>query len=150
MDFTEKFVSRDDRFKGRIFSVSVDDIIQPDGKPSKREVVHHNGAVCVAPLTDDNTLVFVRQYRYPMAEVMLELPAGRIEPGEDPVETAKRELIEEAGRLNVPGRPIQYRTTPDFLRTFGLSSLEDLPEIDRVEFGSAEAEAAAEAAEQPQ
>jgi len=93
MDFTEKFVSRDDRFKGRIFSVSVDDIIQPDGKPSKREVVHHNGAVCVAPLTDDNTLAFVRQYRYPMAEVMLELPAGRIEPGEDPVETAKRELI---------------------------------------------------------
>ena len=50
-----------------------------------------------------------------------------------------KHLICEAGRLNVPGRPIQYQTTPDFLRTFGLSSLEDLPEIDRVEFSKAEA-----------
>ena len=58
-----------------------------------------------------------------------------------------KHLICEAGRLNVPGRPIQYQTTPDFLRTFGLSSLEELPEIDRVEFGAAEVEAAAEAAE---
>ena len=46
-----------------------------------------------------------------------------------------KKLIEEAGRLNVPGRPIQYKTTPDFLRTFGLSSLEDLPAIDRVDLG---------------
>ena len=46
-----------------------------------------------------------------------------------------KKLIEEAGRLNVPGRPIQYRTTSDFLRTFGLNSLEDLPEIDKVELG---------------
>ena len=46
-----------------------------------------------------------------------------------------KKLIEEAGRLNVPGRPIQYRTTPDFLRTFGLSSLEELPPIDKINFG---------------
>lgn len=61
-----------------------------------------------------------------------------------------KHLICEAGRLNVPGRPIQYQTTPDFLRTFGLSSLEDLPEIDRVEFSKAEPEAAAEPAEAAQ
>ena len=54
-----------------------------------------------------------------------------------------KKLIEECGRLNVPGRPIQYRTTPDFLRTFGLSSLSELPEIDRMQFGKA-AELAAE------
>lgn len=59
-----------------------------------------------------------------------------------------KHLIEEAGRLNVPGRPIQYRTTPDFLRTFGLSSLEELPEIEKVEFGKTEAELSPEAAEQ--
>lgn len=62
-----------------------------------------------------------------------------------------KNLICEAGRLNVPGRPIQYATTPDFLRTFGLSTLEDLPEIDRVEFSKVAAEeAAAEVAEQAQ
>jgi len=55
-----------------------------------------------------------------------------------------KHLIEEAGRLNVPGRPIQYRTTPDFLRTFGLSSLEELPEIEKVEFGKTEVEEAVE------
>ena len=58
-----------------------------------------------------------------------------------------KHLICEAGRLNVPGRPIQYQTTPDFLRTFGLNSLEDLPEIDLVEFGKTEPEAAVETAE---
>ena len=54
-----------------------------------------------------------------------------------------KKLIEEAGRLNVPGRPIQYKTTPDFLRTFGISSLEELPEIEKVSFGEPVAEAAA-------
>ena len=60
-----------------------------------------------------------------------------------------KKLIEEAGRLNVPGRPIQYRTTPDFLRTFGLSSLEELPAIEKVSFGEpvSQEEPAAEAAE---
>ncbi len=59
-----------------------------------------------------------------------------------------KRLIEECGRLNVPGRPIQYRTTPDFLRTFGLSSLAELPEIDRMQFGKAAELAAKQAAEQ--
>ena len=61
-----------------------------------------------------------------------------------------KNLICEAGRLNVPGRPIQYATTPDFLRTFGLSTLEDLPEIDRVEFSKGGTEEAAETAETAQ
>ena len=59
-----------------------------------------------------------------------------------------KKLIEDAGRLNVPGRPIQYRTTPDFLRTFGLSSLEELPEIEKVNFGEPIAEEAAPQAPQ--
>lgn len=97
MDLTEKKVSSEEKFNGRIFKVVLDDIILPDGKPSKREVVQHRGAVCIAPLTQDNKLYFVRQYRYPMQEVILELPAGRIEQGESTLETAKRELAEETG-----------------------------------------------------
>lgn len=97
MKFEERFLARDEKFSGRIFKVVVDDIELPDGKPSKREVVLHQGAVCIAPVTEDNKLIFVRQYRYPMAEVMLELPAGRIEPNEEPRVTATRELAEETG-----------------------------------------------------
>lgn len=61
-----------------------------------------------------------------------------------------KKLIEEAGRLNVPGRPILYRTTPDFLRTFGLSSLEELPEIDKVDFGVTEEQLTMEEAPNPE
>lgn len=88
-------------------------------------------------------------YYQPATKAMVEKIRG-VDSSYSITALMNKHLICEAGRLNVPGRPIQYRTTPDFLRTFGLSSLEDLPEIDRVEFGSAEAEAAAEAAEQPQ
>ena len=71
----------------------------PDGKPCTREVVEHNGGVCVAALTDENELIFVRQFRYPYMEVILELPAGKLEKGEDPFEAGKRELEEETGTV---------------------------------------------------
>lgn len=99
MNFEEKQIKRQEMFSGRIFKTVVDDIKLPDGNDSKREVVLHNGAVCIAPVTENNELVFVRQYRYPMQEVLTELPAGRIEPNEEPIKTAHRELIEEAGLL---------------------------------------------------
>lgn len=97
MKLEEKQVNSTEKFSGYIFKVAVDDIELPDGNPAKREVVIHRGAVCIAPLTADNKLYFVRQYRYPMHEILLELPAGRIEAGEDPRNTAERELAEEAG-----------------------------------------------------
>lgn len=71
MDFTEKTVSRKEIFEGRIFNVHVDDILLPDGKPSFREIVEHPGGVCIAALTDDNKLAFVRQFRYPYSAVLL-------------------------------------------------------------------------------
>lgn len=84
-------------YQGRIIEVRNDTVRLPNGKLASREVVDHCGGVTVAALTDDNCLLFVRQYRYPHDEVLLELPAGKLEPGEDPFEAGKRELLEEVG-----------------------------------------------------
>ena len=97
MDFFEKTLGTKDIFKGKVFSVHVDDIELPDGSKSFREVVEHSGGVCVAAITDEDELFFVRQYRYPYGRVLLELPAGKLEKGEDPLEAGKRELQEECG-----------------------------------------------------
>ena len=97
MDFTEKTLSQKTIYEGRIITVHVDDIELPDGKKSKREVVEHSGGVCVAALTEDKKLKFVRQYRYPYKRELLELPAGKLEKGEDPMKAGIRELEEECG-----------------------------------------------------
>ena len=99
MDFTEKPVKQDYIFKGKIVNLRVDDARLPDGSIAKREVVEHPGGVCVAALTDREELLFVEQFRYPYGEVVLELPAGKLEYGEDPFEAAKRELFEETGLI---------------------------------------------------
>ena len=97
MDLTEKTLKETTIFDGRIIRVHVDDIELPNGKPATREIVEHPGGVCVAALTDRNTLTFVRQYRYPYHKVLLELPAGKLEKGEDPLTAGLRELEEECG-----------------------------------------------------
>ena len=84
-------------FEGRIIRVHVDDVTLENGQPAKREVVDHPGGVSVACLTDQNELIFVRQFRYPYKEELLELPAGKLERGEDPFEAMKREQLEETG-----------------------------------------------------
>ncbi len=99
MDMTEKPVNREYIFKGRIINLRVDDALLPDGTVAKREVVEHPGGVCVAALTENNELLFVEQFRYPYSEVVLELPAGKLEYGEDPFEAGKRELREETGAV---------------------------------------------------
>lgn len=97
MDFSEKTLSQEYKFTGRIINLRVDKILLPDGKAAEREVVEHPGGVCIAPLTENNELIFVEQYRYPYSENVLELPAGKLEYGEDPFEAGKRELQEETG-----------------------------------------------------
>lgn len=97
MDLTEKPVKQDYIYKGKIVNLRVDDALLPNGTTAKREVVEHPGGVCVAALTDNNELMFVEQFRYPYFEVVLELPAGKLEYGEDPFEAGKRELREETG-----------------------------------------------------
>lgn len=97
MDLTEKTRKQTDIYNGRIIHVRVDDVELPNGRPAKREVVDHPGGVCIAALTDKQELLFVEQFRYPYKEVVLELPAGKLEYGEDPLEAGKRELREETG-----------------------------------------------------
>lgn len=97
MDLTEKPVKQDYIYKGKIVNLRVDDALLPNGTTAKREIVEHPGGVCVAALTDNNELMFVEQFRYPYFEVVLELPAGKLEYGEDPFEAGKRELREETG-----------------------------------------------------
>ena len=99
MDLTEKQISFDYKFKGKIVNLRVDDALLPNGTTAKREIVEHNGGVCVAPLDKDYNLYFVKQFRYPYMEVVTELPAGKLEKGEDPFEAGKRELKEETGAI---------------------------------------------------
>ena len=97
MELTEKTLNSKVMFEGRILKMMVDDVELPDGSTSFREIVGHPGGVCVAPIDDDNNLYFVKQYRYPYHEIVLELPAGKLEKGMSPLDNGKRELKEEIG-----------------------------------------------------
>ncbi len=97
MDLTERFVSREDKFSGRILTVHVDTVTLPDGSLATREVADHPGGVAIVALDDDNNVLLVEQYRYVFNEPVLEIPAGKLEKGEDPYLAALRELKEETG-----------------------------------------------------
>lgn len=97
MKLYEKTLSEKPIYTGKIIRVHVDEVELENGKTAIREVVEHPGGVSVAVLTEKNELIFVRQFRYPYHKVLLELPAGKLEPGEDPFEAVKREQMEETG-----------------------------------------------------
>ena len=84
-------------FNGRVIRVTVDTVRLENGNTSTREIVHHHGGACVLPVDDEGNVYMVRQFRYAMGEEIWELPAGKLEAGEDPFEAAKRELAEECG-----------------------------------------------------
>lgn len=96
MNLTEKTVKQNVVFEGKIIRVRCDDARLPDGKPCKREVVDHAGGASVLYVREGKVLL-VRQFRYPYMEETLEIPAGKLNPGEDPAQTAARELAEETG-----------------------------------------------------
>lgn len=97
MELFEKTLESKEIFDGKVIRVTHDKVQLPNGKTSLREVVDHPGGVCIAALNDKDELYFVRQYRYPYHEVVLELPAGKLEKGQTPLENGKRELKEEVG-----------------------------------------------------
>lgn len=97
MNLRETPVEQQIQYEGRIIRLRVDKAQLPNGKIATREVVEHNGGVCIAALTEQQELLFVRQFRYPYQEVVLELPAGKIDKGEEPLACGKRELTEETG-----------------------------------------------------
>ncbi|NLI54838.1 MAG: NUDIX hydrolase [Clostridiales bacterium] len=97
MDLTEERVSSEEVYGGKLVHLFRDTARLPNGKLATREVLRLPGAVAVVPLTSEGNVILVRQYRYPFAEVMLEIPAGKLDPGEDPADCARRELSEETG-----------------------------------------------------
>ena len=96
-DLTETMLSREDKFQGRIVSVHVDQVRLPNGNTAPREVVDHAGGVSVLALDENNNVLTVTQYRYVFGRNLLELPAGKLDPNEDPAVGALRELKEETG-----------------------------------------------------
>ena len=96
-DLTEKTLSREEKYQGNILSLHVDQVQLPNGKTSFREVVEHVDGVAVLALDDRNNVLTVTQYRYVIGKPLLEIPAGKLEPGEDPFEAMKREQLEETG-----------------------------------------------------
>jgi ADP-ribose pyrophosphatase len=93
----EKPLTEDVMWTGRIFNVNRLRVELPDGRQALRDVVRHPGAVAVVALTDDGRICLVRQYRTSLARVTVEIPAGKLDPGEDPLACARRELKEETG-----------------------------------------------------
>ena len=96
-DFTETRVDGRLAYDGALLKLHEDTVRLPDGKLTRREWVKHPGAVVMLALLDESTILLERQYRYPLARHFLELPAGKIEPGEEHLLTAQRELQEECG-----------------------------------------------------
>lgn len=97
MAHTETMLESKEIFNGRVIRVTVDKVQLEDGTTSTREIVHHHGGACILPVDADGSVTMVRQFRYAFGEEIWELPAGKLEPGEDPFESAKRELSEECG-----------------------------------------------------
>ncbi|MCF7807660.1 MAG: NUDIX hydrolase [Candidatus Marinimicrobia bacterium] len=97
LNLTEKRLSRETVFKGRLLHVVRDEAELPNGHLTTREGILHPGAVVIIPFLDEKTLIMERQYRYMPDQIFIELPAGKLDPGEEHLMTGKRELLEETG-----------------------------------------------------
>jgi ADP-ribose pyrophosphatase len=142
-----KVLSSTVAFQSRVFHVTSDDVIEPGGAHVQRDVIRHNGSVVVLAVDSskskrDPGILLIRQYRHAAGKFLLELPAGRIEPGEPALAAAKRELIEETGyRAKRWSRHVAYYASPGFLSesmniylaqdlTLGLATPEDDEKIE--------------------
>ena len=105
-DFTEKKISSRTVYRGRLLTLKRDEVSLPDGSVASREYVVHPGAAIILPLFDDGSVLLERQFRYPLGNHFYELPAGKLEPDEAPLETAKRELVEETGYVAAEWREL--------------------------------------------
>lgn len=112
--FEEVTLSTEPIFQGKVISLQVDTVRLPNGKTATREIVKHPGAVAVLAILDDRLLV-VEQYRKPLEKSQVEIPAGKLDPNEEPIEAARRELEEETGyRCNDIRHVSSFYTSPGF------------------------------------
>lgn len=101
-------------YNGKILRLERDKVILENGNIAYREVVRHNGGACIVAVTKDNEILFVKQYRYPFNKVVMELPAGKLEPNERPEICAKRELREETGAIGEVEYLTEIYPTPGY------------------------------------
>ncbi len=105
-DFTEKKITSRTAYRGGMLTVNEDEVRLPGGSTALREYVMHPGAAIILPLFDDGSVLLERQFRYPVGQHFYELPAGKLEPDEPALETAKRELLEETGYVAAEWRDL--------------------------------------------
>ena len=106
-------------YKGNILNLNVDKVTLPNGKEATREVVQHCKACCIVPMVEEGKIILVRQFRYALKDYIWELPAGLLEPGEKPIECAKRELEEETGySAKKITEILKFYTSPGFCDEF--------------------------------
>lgn len=140
--FEEKTIHSTQIYEGKVISLQVDDVELPNLKQSKRELIKHPGAVAVIAITPENKLIVVEQYRKALESSIIEIPAGKIEKGEEPQVTALRELEEETGYTASELHYIQrFATSPGFADEIiyvyvaqGLSKMEERRAMDEDEF----------------
>lgn len=111
----EKTISSEIKYQGYIVNVRRDDVLLSNGHEHFREVIEHPGGVVIVPVTNDNRIILVRQWRYPVGQELTEVPAGKLNRGEDPFLAAKRELEEETGYFANKWEPLgSIYTAPGF------------------------------------
>lgn len=114
-DLYEKSISSTRLFEGKVINLRRDEVMLPNGHTGIREVVEHPGAVAIVPITKDGRVILVRQFRHPINQVILEVPAGKLDPNEKPEACALRELAEETGFVaNHLCKLTSIYTTPGF------------------------------------
>ena len=112
-NLTEKKINSTSIYDGIIVKLFKDKVELPNGNEAYREVIRHPGAVCVIPINENGEAIFVKQFRYPFSDIVLELPAGKLDKGEFPIDAAQRELREETGIISSTLTPIgRFYSTP--------------------------------------
>ena len=113
--FEEKTIQSQPLYSVKVISLKVDDVSLPNGETGKREIINHPGAVAVIAITENNKILLVEQYRKALERSIVEIPAGKLEKGEEPIVTARRELEEETGYTSDHFEFIQaFATSPGF------------------------------------
>ena len=134
LDLYEKPLSSNRLFEGKIINLRRDEVMLPSGRTATREVVEHPGAVAIVPITKAGQVILVRQFRHPIGQVILEVPAGKLDQSEKPEDCAQRELAEETGFVaNKLRKLTSMYTTPGFSNeVIHLYLAEDLVESDKL------------------